>query len=210
MRDLHGADVPEPTARTVTFLEPTDGAVVLGSTQSDDVVDRASAAAGGLDVVRRRTGGGAVLVRPGELVWADVTVPAADGLWHPDVTRSFEWLGDTWAGALEDLGLASRPHRGPLVRSRWSSLVCFAGLGPGEVTVEGRKALGLAQRRTRAGSRFQCAALLAWRPVDLVDVLALSGEERAAAALDLEPAAAGVAPRISAPELEGAFLERLA
>ena len=47
----------------------------------------------------------------------------------------------------------------------WSKLVCFAGLGPGEVTVAGAKVVGMGQRRTRAGALFQCAALLEWAPV---------------------------------------------
>ena len=39
----------------------------------------------------------------------------------------------------------------------WCPLVCFAGVGPGEVLAGGRKLVGISQRRTRAGARFQCA-----------------------------------------------------
>ena len=59
-------------------------------------------------------------------------------------------------------------HRGGLVATPWSRQVCFAGLGPGEVTVAGRKVVGVAQRRTRHGARFQVAALLRWDPAALV------------------------------------------
>jgi hypothetical protein len=51
--------------------------------------------------------------------------------------------------------------------------VCFAGLGPGEVTVDGRKAVGIAQRRTRAGSLFQCAVPLRWDGARLARALVL-------------------------------------
>ena len=163
----------------------TGSALVLGSTQPE-----AHVAAGGrppgVEVVRRRSGGGAVLVEPGRMLWADVVVPAGDALWQDDVGRAAWWLGAAWAAALSDLGVAHGDvHRGGLVRSRWSSWVCFAGLGPGEVTVAGRKVLGLAQRRIRHGALFQCALPLAWEPASVLDVLALPPAERDAAAVDL-------------------------
>src|SRR5439155_265605 len=71
-----------------------------------------------VSVVRRRTGGGAVWVAPGDPVWVDVVVPAGDRLWDDDVGRAVWWLGDAWAAALADLGLAAAGvHRGPMVRS---------------------------------------------------------------------------------------------
>ena len=54
----------------------------------------------------------------------------------------------------------------------WSKLVCFAGLGPGEVSVGERKAVGISQRRTRVAARFQCALYHRWDPAALVAVLA--------------------------------------
>jgi lipoate-protein ligase A len=161
-----------------------------------------------VEVARRRSGGGAVLVEPGRVVWADVVVPAGDALWQPDVGRATWWLGDAWAAALVTLGLSGAAvHRGGLVRSRWSSAVCFAGLGPGEVTVGGRKAVGIAQRRTREGALFQCAVPLAWDPAPLLAVLALSPADREAAAIDL----AGAVLSVARPEaaVESAFLAAL-
>lgn len=152
------------------MVEVTSPAVVLGSTQPDSAV-RASA---GIDVVRRRSGGGAVLVEPGGVVWVDVLVPAGDPLWQPDVGRAFAWLGRAWATALAHVGVAgAEVYDGPLRQTAWSRAVCFAGLGPGEVTVDGAKVVGLCQRRTRAGALFQCAALLRWDPARLVDLLDL-------------------------------------
>jgi lipoate-protein ligase A len=66
-------------------------------------------------------------------------------------------------------------------------------MGPGEVTVAGRKVVGVAQRRTRDGARFQAAALLRWDPTALVALLRLSDEERVAAAADLATRAAPLA-----------------
>ena len=165
------------------MLEPTETAVVLGSTQPESML------LPGTPAVRRRSGGGAVLMEPGGLVWLDVFVPAGDPLWEVDVGRAFAWLGRTWAAAL---GGGARAHAGPLITTAWSKLVCFAGLGPGEVTIDGAKVVGMAQRRTRAGALFQCAALLEWYPQRLLDRLALSDDARRRAAADLAGAARGV------------------
>jgi lipoate-protein ligase A len=178
--------------RSVWFVEVERPTLVLGSTQSDDVVDRRRAAAAGVDVVRRRSGGGAVLLRPGETVWADVLLPAGDPRAEADVGRAFGWVGEAWAEALAVCGVAGATvHRGPPRASAWSDLVCFAGLGPGEVTVGGAKVVGISQRRARSGALFQCGALVTWHPQALVDVLALPDEERLGAAAELEHLAAG-------------------
>ena len=103
----------------------------VGVQASDAAVNDAVRAAG-VDVVRRRSGGGAVLLDPGDC-WIDLVLPRSDPLWVVDVGRAAGWVGDAWAGALRDLGLDGMPHRGPMVRSRWSGLVCFAGLAIGVV-----------------------------------------------------------------------------
>ncbi|MGH9086413.1 MAG: lipoyl protein ligase domain-containing protein [Acidimicrobiales bacterium] len=190
---FHARPLPTPTSREVWVCDPVGRALVLGSAQGDDVVDAAACAGAGVDVVRRRSGGGAVFVAPGELLWVDLLLPARDPLWSDDVGHAFLWVGDAWSGALRDLDLVTTVHRGGLEHSRWSSLVCFAGLGPGELTdPAGRKVVGLSQRRTRDGARFQCAALQRWDPRVLVDLLALDAAERDEAAADLATVATGL------------------
>jgi lipoate---protein ligase len=142
-------------------------ALVLGSTQPETDVDTEAARRLGVQVVRRRSGGGAVLLDPGAVVWVDVVVPRGDPLWVDDVGRAFVWFGRAWARALERLGVtagAVAVHEGALLTSPLSPVVCFAGLGPGEVTIDGRKAVGISQRRTRDTIRLQSSALLAWDP----------------------------------------------
>jgi lipoate-protein ligase A len=192
--EFHARELPDPPARAVWVCEPTGPALVLGSSQALDTVDEAACGAAGIDVVRRRSGGGAVLVEPGAVLWVDVVLPAADALWSDDVGHAFVWLGEAWARALAALGVDAEVHRGPMVRSRWSDGVCFAGLGTGEVVGAGGgpKLVGLSQRRTRSGARFQCAALAAWDPARLVALLALSPLERSAAVAELGPVADGV------------------
>lgn len=200
---------PQPQGRTVRVLEVTRPALVLGSTQPAGDVDEAAAARAGVEVVRRRSGGGAVLLAPGEALWFDVAIPAGDPLWSPDVGRAFHWLGRAWAEALAGLGVVARWHDGPMQHTPWSRRVCFAGLGPGEVLVDGRKVVGLSQRRTRGAALFQCCALLRWDPGALLDLLALTPEERETAAAALEDAALGVGPDREG-ELRAAILDALA
>jgi len=190
--ELHARALPAGAGRNVTVLTTERTALVLGSTQRDDVVDHAAASAAGVQVARRRSGGGAVLVEPATTVWIDVDLPVGDPLWTDDVGRSFTWLGRAWATALGTLGLDAEVNPGGMCTTPWSRLVCFAGLGPGEVTVGGAKAVGLAQRRTRDGARFQTAVHLAWDPVPLLGVLALDPAERDRAQADLAGAVVAV------------------
>jgi lipoate-protein ligase A len=171
--DFHAREVVEPAVRSVWWLSVDRPALVLGSAQRTETADADALAAAGVELVRRRSGGGAVLLVPGQVVWVDVVVPRGDGLWDDDVGRAAHWLGAAWAAALASCGVAgAEVHRGPLLRTAWSGLVCFAGVGPGEVTVAGQKLVGISQRRTRGWARFQCAAYLRWDPAALAALLA--------------------------------------
>ena len=166
--DLHALDVPDDGRRRLWVLEPTAPAVVLGSTQPDGAVDRDAARSAGVQVARRRSGGGAVWVAPGDPIWVDVVVPRSDPLWDDDVGRSFLPIGRAWARALDALGLdGADVNEGGMHASEWSAAVCFAGRGPGEVFVGDAKVVGMSQRRTRAGARFQCAVPRRWDPEPL-------------------------------------------
>jgi lipoate-protein ligase A len=185
--DLHAEPLPEAPGRALWVLEATAPALVLGSTQSEELVDGAAAAAAGIDVARRRSGGGVVLVVPGETAWVDVILPAADPLWDDDIARAAHWLGRAWQSALAELGVGSTEvHEGPLACGPLGRLVCFAAVGAGELTVPGgggpRKVVGISQRRTRAAARFQCAAYRRWDPDPLARLLRLDHEGRKAIA----------------------------
>jgi hypothetical protein len=113
-----------------------------------------------------------VLLEPGAVLWVDIELPRGDPRWHDDVGRAAWWVGEAFAAALG----RGEVHRGALERGRWGELVCFAGLGPGEVTIDGAKAVGISQRRTRAGARFQCALPRRWDPARLAALLAVPVE----------------------------------
>lgn len=162
----------ESFARRLNVCRPSEPALVLGSTQPQDSVDEERAARLGLSITRRRSGGGAVLLRPGSVLWVNVDLPRQDPLWSDDVSRSFWWLGHVWAEALRAAGAGDvAVHTGAPVRTEWAPIICFAGLGAGEVQVAGRKAVGLSQRRRRHGATFHCAALLEWDPTEMAGVV---------------------------------------
>ncbi|MDO9197075.1 ligase [Rhodoferax sp.] len=131
---------------------------MLGCSQrslQDDIEQRLD---GRAEVMTRESGGGAVLAGPW-LVSASVVLPpghpwVCDGLIH-----SYRRLGQLHVEALKEFGVPARalpPQEPP--RTPDSSAVntvgwaCFGGLSPWElVDTEGRKIVGLAQRRCRAG-----------------------------------------------------------
>jgi lipoate---protein ligase len=197
---LVGADRAGHAIPVVRVLTSSDRAVVLGSSQPDTDIDRPRATALGLAVARRRSGGGAVLVGPGEALWVDVVVPAGDPLWDADVGRASWWLGQLWVEALAAVGLpGGQVWHDAVVRTAWSDRICFAGLGAGEVTLDGRKVVGISQRRTRAGALFQCAVPIRWDPAPLVEVVRWRPGERARASADLAVAAVGIGAERAEP-----------
>jgi lipoate---protein ligase len=190
--EFHARPLPDPPRRVVSVLRVDRPALVLGSAQPESDAGAGPLALAGVDLVRRRSGGGAVLLEPEDSLWVDVVVPPGDPLWDDDVGRAFHWLGHVWQGTLAAFGVDASVHTGPLVGGPWSRMVCFGGLGPGEVVVGGRKVVGISQRRTRLGARFQCVLLRRWDPRWLLALLTLDEERRHLAERDLAGAAAGL------------------
>lgn len=147
-------DAP-PTLRFYTWSTPW---VSLGSSQSHLDLDRTAIEREGLAIVRRSSGGTAVLHR-GQLGYAAV-LPADHSLWTGDLARSYERLSAPLLHAFTRLGaaVAAAPpganadfiRNAPLLASR----SCFGGLGPYEiVTAQSRKKLvGNSQVRRKLSS----------------------------------------------------------
>ncbi len=154
-----------------TVARPT---LVLGSTQDlSRVASPAALSAGGVELVRRRSGGGAVFLAPGEQLWVDAWIPRDDPLWVADVAVAAEWVGAWWVSALVSCGASASAmvvHRGRSEAGPRGELVCFAGRGPGEVFVGARKVVGLSQWRAREGALFSSCAYRALGPGTVVGV----------------------------------------
>ncbi len=158
---FHHRPPPHPLRPTVWIHRVDRPALVLGSTQREPLIDTERAAANGIEVCQRRSGGGLVFVDPQTSLWIDVIVPRGHELWSDDVGLAFDWLGQTWSEALAASGVTGTiaVHRGRLLHPDLGRIICFAGIGPGEVLVGGRKVVGLSQRRTHDAARFQGLAV---------------------------------------------------
>jgi lipoate-protein ligase A len=170
VQSLHSLTVKDWSSPTVWIMSPTDRCVVLGSSQSDQYIDYSYAEREGIGVARRNSGGGAVWVDQEALLWVDLFLPRDHHLWIDDIHVSANWLGGVWHHALGKLGIDCQLHNGSLKRSPIADLICFAGRGPGELLIGNQKILGLSQRRTREGTRFQCALTLEWNPKHLINL----------------------------------------
>jgi lipoate-protein ligase A len=149
---------PTFESRQIIIHEIDKPTMVFGTAQKDMSLEVAIEC----DYVYRKSGGGAVFLEPGKVLWVDFVVPREDPLWCNDIRHSSVWLGELWVRAMKNIGLNGKVHNEEIRKTELSRLVCFAGLATGEVTVSGKKAVGISQRRTREGAWFQCAALFSW------------------------------------------------
>ena len=166
--DLHALTMTEMLApgrqaasgAVVWWFDVVAPAVVVGGGRAIDLLDLDACRREGLDVVRRGSGGGPVLLEPGASLWIDVVIPPDDHRFIDDVVESMRGLGERWletvSAVMPDLIGRIAVHRGPQIRTDWSPYSCFAGLGSGEVLCDGLKLVGISQRRTRDGARYQC------------------------------------------------------
>ena len=149
--------------RAMWWSQITQPALILGSSQSMNDIDLNVAHKAGIEIVRRRSGGGAVWVHPHDSVWIDVTIARTDPLWTDDVTTSMLWLGEVFRQALQPWVTAT-VRTGAYESGLDGRAVCFASASPGEVFVGNNKLVGISQRRTRDGARLQCVLYRAWDP----------------------------------------------
>jgi lipoate-protein ligase A len=203
--DFHGLDWPIIAEPHIWHFLPTRSALILGSTQDESLIDVDVCNERDIEVVRRRSGGGVVLLQPGNTVWIDVILPSSHPRWQVDIGMSAHWVGEVFAATLSDLGCGPFVvHAGAMQRSEWSNLVCFAGRGSGEVFDQrGSKVVGISQRRTRQWARFQCAVSINWDPDTLVDLL------RPPRPSVTEIAQVGSALRVSVDDVSAAVIEAL-
>lgn len=140
-----GAGRTLPTLRLYAWEPPC---LSLGYGQKASDVDFARAAALGWDVVRRPTGGRAIL-HTDELTYS-VSLPAGDSIAAGDVVESYRRLSRALVAGLEKLGVNPQADR-RAERAGGGGAVCFETPSHYEITVGGRKLIGSAQVRRQEG-----------------------------------------------------------
>jgi lipoate-protein ligase A len=147
------ADGAPPVLRLYQWDPP---ALALGRFQSDDDVDRAACARLGVDVVRRPTGGRALL-HGGDLTYA-VAIPRPAGA-AGSVDAVYCHLAAGLVGGLARLGVDATVARHD---GRPTGPVCFTSMQGADLRVGDRKLCGSAQVR-RGGAVLQHGSVLLHR-----------------------------------------------
>ena len=144
----------DPVLRLYRWDPP---AITVGYNQNLEDFDAAAARAAGYDVVRRPTGGRAIL-HADELTYA-VVGSSPGPLFGDSLHAVYMTINRALVAFLAELGLAAEISEGE-DRADARGLVCFRSAGRYEIGVAGRKVVGSAQRRTR-GCFLQHGSILA-------------------------------------------------
>ncbi len=135
-----------PTLRLYAWDPPC---LSLGYAQSFAEVDRAALEREGWQVVRRPTGGRAIL-HTDELTYA-VIGPSSDPRLRGSVLESYRRLSQALIRALQELGVAVQVQEETLPGGTSTNPMCFEVPSAYEITVFGKKLIGSAQARRREG-----------------------------------------------------------
>ena len=148
-----GVETPQ-----VLFWQYDQAAVIMGCSQrpSEEQIKRSEQA--GFPILRRRSGGGAVLAGPWMLS-VTVFIPPDHPVAGQNIIEIFSWLEQIWIDTLSTCGVPCKGVDQQMIdRSKVVSQeqdlkwACYASLSHGEViSDDGRKLVGLAQIRKRKG-----------------------------------------------------------
>ncbi len=175
---VSAGDAP-PTLRFYGWMPPC---LSLGYGQHAREADADRLAARGWGIVRRPTGGRAIL-HADELTYS-VALPADHPLARISVVESYRRISMALLAALEVLGAHPHADRAAEGANAAPSPVCFETPSHYEITVDGRKLVGSAQVRRREGL-LQHGTLPLWGDITRIcDVLYYASEAERIAAKD--------------------------
>jgi len=157
------AGTSPPTLRFFAWTPPT---ISLGYGQPlDHRIDVEAAASLGVGLVRRPTGGSAILHEgPGLELTYSVVAAAGDFEGSADLLETYRWIGTALAAGINRLGAPVAMV--PVQPSDPTAMptFCFLRTGSYELEVEGLKVVGSAQRRQGAGFLQHGAVMLGAAP----------------------------------------------
>lgn len=149
-----------PTLRLYRWMPPC---LSLGRHQRESVADEGFCRRHGVDIVRRPSGGRAVLHHR-ELTYAVIAPLGAGGL-PGDAAGTYRVLCGALVGAAHGLGVAAEMSSDEVnlqLPHPTSRVPCFEAPAGGEVLVDGRKLIGSAMRVRRGAVLQHGAVLLDW------------------------------------------------
>jgi lipoate-protein ligase A len=183
---------------TLRFYRWSPPAVSLGRHQPAAEVDADAVAARGYEIVRRPTGGRAIL-HTDELTYA-VAAPANEARVQGSVMDAYLRLSQALLAGLAELGVQADKAAGSVRAGPHVSAACFEVPSAYEITAGGRKLIGSAQSR-RAGYVLQHGSLPLVGDIGrLVDVLALPADTAAQLRGELVARAGTLAAALGVPE----------
>jgi lipoate-protein ligase A len=183
---------------TLRFYRWQPAAVSLGRHQPVADVDREKITQHGYDLVRRTTGGRAIL-HTDELTYS-VAARLDDPRMAGGVMDAYLLMSNGLLAGLQALGLAAEKAAGDVRAGPDVSAACFEVPSAYEITAGGRKLMGSAQSR-RKGYVLQHGSLpLVGDIARLVDVLALPDEEAASLRAQLAARACTLAQALDVDE----------
>ena len=131
------------TFRLFTWESPT---ISIGHNQRPDALDLDACARDGIRVVRRPTGGRALL-HCDEITYSAI-FPVTSSLYDPQLLANYEKISGILRSALEPFSVSfDQKKEGESESSYANSELCFARALSYELTVGGKKLVGSAQRR---------------------------------------------------------------
>jgi lipoate-protein ligase A len=168
---IDGAGLP-----TLRFYAWSPPCLSLGRSQRLAEADLAACRAAGVDIVRRPTGGRAIL-HTDELTYS-ISLLQTDPRTKGSIVEGYRLLSEGLLAGLHRLGVDARQAVGQKTAGDGSTAVCFETPSLYEITVAGRKLVGSAQWRVRGGVLQHGTLPLSGDLARIVDYLAFSDVER--------------------------------
>jgi lipoate-protein ligase A len=167
---------------TLRFYGWQPAAVSLGYFQRETEIDRSECDRLGIDIVRRLTGGRAVL-HEAELTYS-IVVQEKEPLIPPTISASYQFFSKGLLAGLKQLGInaqMSMPREAysqSKPQKQLSSAACFDAPSHYEITYEGRKLAGSAQVRKSGVILQHGSILLEFSPERMAAVLGFHSPEK--------------------------------
>lgn len=138
-----------PEKPLLRFYQWKPYALSLGYGQQHNAFNLVQCAEEGIDVVRRPTGGSAVL--HADEVTYSVVLPGIHPLFSLSIIELYEWVSRGIQRGLELFDIQTDLVQPAVEKKKVHDPICFADAGRNELLYQGRKLVGSAQRRYRTG-----------------------------------------------------------